>query len=74
MALIDVSEHKNVENVIRYFLRYLPPRGAESILDIGGGEGCLSAFIPDLKYCLVEPTKNGISGLKIPFPEKYEWL
>ena len=41
-----------------------------SILDIGGGEGCLSAFIPDLKYCLVEPTKNGISGLKIPFPEK----
>ena len=35
--MIDVSSHKNVENVIRYFLTYLPPRGAESILDIGGG-------------------------------------
>ena len=35
--MIDVSNHKNVENVIRYFLTYLPPRGAESILDIGGG-------------------------------------
>ena len=42
MALIDVSEHKNVENVIRYFLRYLPPRGAESILDIGGG--CVAPY------------------------------
>ena len=35
--MIDVSSHKNVENVIRFFLSYLPPRGAESILDIGGG-------------------------------------
>ena len=35
--MIDVSSHKNVENVIRYFLTYLPPRGTESILDIGGG-------------------------------------
>ena len=33
---------KNVENVIRYFLRYLPPRGAESILDIGGG--CVAPY------------------------------
>ena len=35
--MLDVSTHKNVENVIRYFLLYLPPRGAESILDVGGG-------------------------------------
>ncbi len=35
--MIDVSSHKNVENVIRYFLNYLPPRGANSILDVGGG-------------------------------------
>ena len=34
---MDVSKHKNVENVIRYFIGFLPPRGAESILDIGGG-------------------------------------
>ena len=34
---MDVSKHKNVENVIRYFLTYLPPRGADSILDIGAG-------------------------------------
>lgn len=35
--MLDVSSHKNVENVIRFFLLYLPPRGAESILDVGGG-------------------------------------
>ena len=35
--MLDVSTHKNVENVIRYFLLYLPPRGEESILDVGGG-------------------------------------
>jgi len=35
--MLDVSTHKNVENVIRYFLKYMPPRGTESILDIGGG-------------------------------------
>ena len=34
---MDVSNHKNVENVIRYFLTYLPPRGVDSILDIGAG-------------------------------------
>ena len=35
--MIDVSSHKNVENVIRYFLIYLPPRGVNRILDVGGG-------------------------------------
>lgn len=35
--MLDVSTHKNEELVIRYFLKYMPPRGTESILDIGGG-------------------------------------
>ena len=33
----DVSKHKNVENVIRFFLNFLPPRGTESVVDIGAG-------------------------------------
>lgn len=33
----DVLNHKNIENVIRFYLIYLPPRGCESILDIGSG-------------------------------------
>lgn len=41
-----------------------------SILDVGGGHGELSSFIPDLKYCLVEPDVNGINGLKLPFENK----
>lgn len=38
-----------------------------TILDIGGGNGQLASFIPDYNYCLVEPTVNGINGLKLPF-------
>ena len=36
----DVSSHKNVENVIRYFLLFLPPKGRKNILDIGSGTSC----------------------------------
>jgi len=32
-----VKTHKNVENVIRYYIMFLPPRGSRSILDIGAG-------------------------------------
>ena len=37
---MNVNKHKNVENVIRYFLLFLPPRGRRSILDIGSGVTC----------------------------------
>ncbi|MBT4697302.1 MAG: hypothetical protein HN982_08065 [Candidatus Marinimicrobia bacterium] len=37
---MNVTEHKNIENVIRYFLLFLPPRGRRSILDIGSGVNC----------------------------------
>lgn len=40
------------------------------ILDVGGGEGWLAAFIPDMDYCLVEPDINGISGTNLPFADK----
>lgn len=44
--------------------------GTPSVLDIGGGSGALASFIPDLKYCLVEPTANGMNGLELPFKEE----
>tara|TARA_Y100000361_G_scaffold138747_1_gene141213 strand:+ start:44 stop:682 length:639 start_codon:yes stop_codon:yes gene_type:complete len=44
---MDVFKHKNVENVIRYFLRHLPPRGVDSILDVGGG--CSAPYKPVLQ-------------------------
>jgi hypothetical protein len=34
---MNVDAHKNIENVIRYYLLFLPPRGCKSILDIGAG-------------------------------------
>jgi hypothetical protein len=40
-----------------------------SVLDVGGGDGRLACFIPDLWYCLAEPTTNGISGTKLPFAD-----
>ncbi len=39
----------------------------DSILDIGGGHGILSQFMPNNRYFLVEPSVNGISGLNLPF-------
>lgn len=41
-----------------------------SVLDIGGGEGLLSLFLPDAAYMLIEPTINGISALSLPFKNK----
>lgn len=32
-----------------------------SLLDIGGGDGALSLFLPDCRYVLAEPTVNGLS-------------
>lgn len=40
------------------------------VLDVGGGEGWLAAFIPEMDYCLVEPDINGISGTNLPFADK----
>ena len=41
-----------------------------SILDVGGGSGVLSLFLPGANYCLAEPSVNGISGNNLPFNEK----
>ena len=41
-----------------------------AILDVGGGDGRLSQFIPDDTYCLVEPKINGVSGMDLPFADK----
>lgn len=43
--------------------------GSLSVLDVGGGDGRLAAFLPDAAYCLAEPTTNGISGLDLPFDD-----
>ncbi len=37
-----------------------------SVLDIGGGDGLLAAFLPNDAYLLVEPGTNGLSGLELP--------
>lgn len=43
-------------------------RGDVRVLDVGGGEGGLAAFLPEAAYVLVEPTVNGLSGTGLPFP------
>lgn len=35
--MVDIEKHKNVEQVIRWYLSFLPPRHCKSILDIGAG-------------------------------------
>jgi hypothetical protein len=41
-----------------------------SVLDVGGSDGRLAAFVPDASYCLAEPKVNGISGTELPFAER----
>ena len=41
-----------------------------SVLDVGGGEGMLSLFIPRADYVLAEPGINGLSGTALPFEDK----
>ncbi len=43
---------------------------ALSVLDVGGGAGLLSRFIPNNPYCLAEPDVNGISGEHLPFEDR----
>ena len=40
-----------------------------TVLDVGGGDGTFSAFIPQIKYSLAEPLKNGINGKNLPFED-----
>jgi len=39
------------------------------VLDVGGADGELSRFLPNLDYCLAEPLVNGISGEALPFDD-----
>ncbi|MBK6476410.1 MAG: class I SAM-dependent methyltransferase [Flavobacteriales bacterium] len=45
-------------------------QGGLSVLDVGGGSGHLSRFIPNNPYCLAEPEVNGISGEHLPFEDR----
>lgn len=64
---LDVNQYQRFV-ILQAHIRKLLENG-ESILDIGGGHGILSRFLPDNRYFLVEPGVNGISGLKLPFPD-----
>lgn len=46
------------------------PDSQFSVLDVGGGQGALSLFIPKADYVLVEPVINGLSGTALPFADK----
>lgn len=64
---LDVNQYQRFVVLQAHINKLL--KAGDSILDIGGGHGILSQFLPENRYFLVEPTVNGISGLKLPFPE-----
>mgnify|MGYP001427530431 CR=1 FL=1 len=45
----DIIQARQVETAVR-------------VLDVGGGEGALSLFLPEADYVLAEPTVNGLFG------------
>ena len=79
---MDVSNHKNVEQVIRWYLSFLPPRYCKSILDIGAGEsapyrGILRNRCETYAALDIRPGKwvdYVCSVTEIPFSEnEWEW-
>lgn len=64
---LDVNQYQRFV-ILQTHLNELLKNG-DSILDVGGGHGILSQFMPDNRYFLVEPSINGVSGLKLPFPD-----
>lgn len=67
LSTLDVNQYQRFK-ILQSQLNKLLTKD-ESILDIGGGHGILSQFMPDNRYFLVEPSVNGISGLKLPFSD-----
>jgi Methyltransferase domain len=60
----------NVFNHNRYFrlktladhVRRLYDKEEIALLDVGGGDGALSLFLPETRYALAEPVTNGVSA------------
>lgn len=65
LDVLDVNQFQRF-TVLKSYLDRLTNKG-DSILDIGGGHGILSRFMPEHDYFLIEPSVNGISGLELPF-------
>ncbi len=64
---LDVNQYQRFVVLQTHINKLL--KSGDSILDIGGGHGILSQFLPNNRYFLVEPSINGISGLKLPFSD-----
>jgi len=67
LTKLDVNQYQRFKTLKSNLEKLL--KREDSILDIGGGHGILSQFMPENRYFLVEPSVNGISGLKLPFPD-----
>jgi cyclopropane fatty-acyl-phospholipid synthase-like methyltransferase len=65
LANLDVNQYQRFKILQTHLKKLL--KTEDSILDIGGGHGILSQFMPYNQYFLVEPSVNGISGIKLPF-------
>lgn len=64
---LDVNQYQRFK-ILQTHLQ-ISLNDGDAILDIGGGHGILSQFLPANRYFLIEPSVNGISGLKLPFPD-----
>ena len=70
-SILSHNLHYRYASLSSEILNRVSSTSGFSILDVGGGEGALAAFVPaDASYCLAEPTTNGISGYDLPFPDR----
>ncbi len=65
LADLDHNRHHRLRTLARE-IRTVAGSSPCTVVDIGGGDGALAAFLPDDAYLLVEPDTNGLTGLDLP--------
>ena len=69
-SLIDWDRTSRLKSVASFVLS-LKLEDRTKILDVGGGDGALSFFLPQHQIIVVDPFTTGGSGLHLPFPDGY---
>ncbi|MCE9634690.1 MAG: hypothetical protein K8T90_03205 [Planctomycetes bacterium] len=63
----ESNTYHRVRSLADHLTAAFPGDDSFSVLDVGGGLGLLCQFLPRARYCLVEPSVNGLSSPPLPF-------
>jgi hypothetical protein len=70
LAVLNHNRYFRLKTIADH-VRGLYGGGDLALLDVGGGDGALSVFLPQTRYALAEPATNGISADAFP-PKSFD--